>query len=96
MASMNNEDCRNAWRKSPSIFSGFSKKGNGPIEVDAQTLEVVKYLLVGQRVDRGLHLPIEGMLVAHPITTVQGRISQRVTRPFCTYGSACTNASTVA
>ena len=31
-----------ALAQSTDLFSGFSKKGNGPIEVDAQTLEIVE------------------------------------------------------
>jgi lipopolysaccharide export system protein LptA len=31
-----------AFAQSTDLFSGFSKKGNGPIEVDAKTLEIVE------------------------------------------------------
>jgi lipopolysaccharide export system protein LptA len=31
-----------AHAQTTDLFSGFSKKGNGPIEVDAQTLEIVE------------------------------------------------------
>ncbi len=31
-----------AFAQSTDLFTGFSKKGNGPIEVDAQTLEIVE------------------------------------------------------